>query len=128
VDLRVLVALVGDDPEVVGKVLQAFRNSAVQVAAELTRGVRAGAAPVVAAAAHRLKSGALSVGAQPLSDLCVALEAAAGAASADSLATLLQHLETELERVLQTLDSSPQAKRPITDAAASDQVADRHSA
>jgi CheY-like chemotaxis protein len=109
VDLRVLVALVGDDPEVVGKVLQAFRNSAVQVAAELTRGVRAGAAPVVAAAAHRLKSGARSIGAQRLADLCVALEEAAQAGPAETLAALLPNLETELERVLRALDSRPAA-------------------
>ncbi|MBC7781687.1 MAG: PAS domain-containing protein, partial [Proteobacteria bacterium] len=44
VDLNVLVALVGDDPVVIGEVLQAFRKSATQSSGAIRQGIEAGSA------------------------------------------------------------------------------------
>ncbi|MCW5623357.1 MAG: PAS domain-containing protein, partial [Burkholderiales bacterium] len=104
VDLSVLRSLVGDDPAVIDEILQAFRVSSRQSSTELTHGMASGKAMMVADAAHRLKSGARSIGARRLGELCAAIEEAAEV-GAEGLPNLLTQFESELDAVHRFLDS-----------------------
>jgi two-component system sensor histidine kinase/response regulator len=99
VDVRVLEALVGDDPAVISEFLQDFRASSVKIATELRAAYQAGQTAVVAAAAHKLKSSARSVGALALGELCAQMEQAGKAGDTAALTTLLPRFETELAAV-----------------------------
>jgi len=98
-DLRVLVALVGDDPAVISEVLQAVRKSTQESSDELTYGIRARSMPTVSNGAHKLKSAARSIGAMHLADLCVEIEGAADAGRAERLDTLMPPFLSEIYAV-----------------------------
>ncbi len=99
VDVRVLEALVGDDPVVIGEFLRDFRASSAKIALELRAAYQAGQAAVVAAAAHKLKSSARSVGALALGELCAQMEQAGKAGDTATLTVLLPRFEIELAAV-----------------------------
>lgn len=105
VDLSVLEGLVGDDPQVVSDLLQRFRVNAEEIAAELRTACLSGQLSVAAAAAHQLKSAALSMGALGLGELCATIEQAGRADQGDQLAELLSRFEVELTAVNDYLDS-----------------------
>ncbi len=99
VDVRVLEALVGDDPAVIGEFLQDFRASSAKIALELRTAYQAGQTAAVGAAAHKLKSSARSVGALALGELCAQMEQAGKAGDTAALAALLPRFEAELAAV-----------------------------
>ncbi len=105
VDVSVLVGLVGNDPPVIHELLQDFRVSAAKTAAELQAACAAGQATAAGAAAHKLKSSALSVGALALGELCAAIEQAGKTGQVDVLTALLSRFETELAVVDEYLES-----------------------
>jgi len=104
-DLSVLIALVGDDPAVISEVLQAFRSSAGQSGSAMRQGLNDGQLQSVADTAHTLKSGARSIGALRLGDICAQIELVAQSGRPEALNTLLQHFETELAAVQQFVDT-----------------------
>jgi CheY-like chemotaxis protein/HPt (histidine-containing phosphotransfer) domain-containing protein len=73
-NLDVLAGLVGSDPQVIAEMLLAFRRSAERSSGEIRAALGAGNATAAAKAAHMLKSGARSIGAQALSDICDEIE------------------------------------------------------
>jgi len=99
VDVNVLKALVGDDPAVIREFLHDFRASATGIAAELRTACAAGQATAAAAAAHKLKSSARSVGALALGELCAGMEQAGQAGDTEALAALLHRFEQEMADV-----------------------------
>ncbi|HJV93064.1 MAG TPA: ATP-binding protein, partial [Azonexus sp.] len=99
VDVSVLAALVGDDPELIRDFLRDFRISAAKAAAELKLACTAGVAAQAGAVAHKLKSAARSVGALALGELCMALEAAGKEGRNAELAGLLPRFEAEMKQV-----------------------------
>ena len=101
VDLNVLVALVGDDPAVIADVLHSFRKSASRLGEELRQGGATGSKGAVKAAAHKLKSGARSIGAARLGEVCGDIER--GCAD-PALGALLLRFEIELSAVWEFLD------------------------
>jgi len=103
VNLSVLASLIGDDPAATAEVLQAFRESAARVGTELAHGVRTGLRQVVLDAVHKLRSGALAIGAIRLADLCVATESSARNDNDATLLSLLVRLETEVRDIDQFL-------------------------
>jgi CheY-like chemotaxis protein len=111
-DLNVLIELVGDDPEVIGELLDVFRRGATQARDEMRQGVAQGSAREVADAAHKLKSGASSIGARRLAAICAEMEAAVQARQSDRLGALLVRFEAELEAVRRFLQSPP-PHRPV---------------
>jgi PAS domain S-box-containing protein len=98
-DVSVLVALVGDDPEICSDFLQDFRRSAKQIAAEMKSAYATGQAAQVGALAHRLKSSARSVGALELGELCDEIEQSGKADQVETLTTLLPRFEAEMADV-----------------------------
>ena len=105
VDVSVLAALVGDNPEVINEFLQDFRSSATQIAAELKIAYTAGQSAQVGALAHKLKSSARSVGALTLGEVCDKIEQAGKVNQIEVLAELLPRFETEMAAVDKYLDA-----------------------
>lgn len=105
VDLGVLAALVGDDPAVIGAMLDAFATSAARSGAAIRQGVATAAHSTVGDAAHSLKSAARSIGARRLGTLCDEMETAALAGRTPELAVQLEHFEIELGRVTRFLEA-----------------------
>jgi PAS domain S-box-containing protein len=99
VDVNVLKALVGDDAATIAEFLHDFRISADKIAAELRTACAAGNTAAVAAAAHKLKSSARSVGALALGDLCDEMEQAGKADQVKTLTALLPRFEAEMAAV-----------------------------
>jgi two-component system sensor histidine kinase/response regulator len=105
VDVSVLKALVGDDPEVIGDFLHDFRISAKKAAVELKAACDEGQAALVGALAHKLKSSARSVGALALGALCAEIEQAGKAGQIEVLDELLSRFEMEMATVDEYLDA-----------------------
>jgi len=105
VDVSVLKALVGDDPEMIRELLHDFRRSATGIAAELRTAYAAGQARASGAAAHKLKSSARAVGALVLGELCEEIEQAGKAGQVEALTTLLPRFEAEMAAVDEYLGS-----------------------
>jgi PAS domain S-box-containing protein len=98
-DVSVLVALVGDDPEITSDFLLDFRRSATQIATEMKTAYAGGQAAQVGALAHRLKSSARSVGAVGLGELCDEIEQSGKADQVATLTALLPRFEAEMAAV-----------------------------
>ena len=105
VDVSVLKRVVGDDPAVVRKLLHKFRRSAAVIAAELCSACAAGQTTATGAAAHKLKSSSLSVGALALGELCDAMEQAGKTGQVEALTVLLPRFEAEMAAVDKYLGS-----------------------
>jgi CheY-like chemotaxis protein/HPt (histidine-containing phosphotransfer) domain-containing protein len=105
VDVTILENLVGNDPAVISEFLHDFRISSARVAVDLRAACEAGQAAPAAAAAHKLKSSARSVGAMALGELCEQMEQAGKAGDMDALRELLPRFELELTSVSYYIDS-----------------------
>jgi CheY-like chemotaxis protein/HPt (histidine-containing phosphotransfer) domain-containing protein len=105
VDVSVLKALIGTDPQIIKEVLQDFRVSAARLAAELAAACTEQRAEQAVAIAHKLKSSARSVGAIKLGDLCADIESAAHAGDLAVIAALLPDYQTEIRVVDQWLSN-----------------------
>ncbi len=103
-DVRVLEALVGDEPEVIQEFLRDFRASAIALGADIRAACLADDGSQASAQAHRLKSSARTVGALVLGELCADVEASGATADDNALAVLLPRFEQELAAVLGCLD------------------------
>ena len=105
VDVRVLAALVGDDPNVIKELLQYFRSSTTEIAVELRAAYTDGQTAQVGALAHKLKSSTGSVGALELGELCADIEQAGKAGQIEALAALVPRFEVEIAAVDAYLDA-----------------------
>ena len=105
-DVSVLKALVGDEPQVIEEFLQDFRVSAGEAAVQMRAACLARQTAVVETVAHRLKSSARSVGALALGELCAAMEHAGQAGGRETLADLWPRFEAEIAAVDEFLRSS----------------------
>ena len=104
-DLGVLAELVGDDPQVMHEVLEAFRKNATRSALELARAQAEGSPQSMASIAHKLKSAARAIGAMRLGQICADIEEAATGTPRDAtLLPLTTAFESELRAVQQYLD------------------------
>jgi HPt (histidine-containing phosphotransfer) domain-containing protein len=87
-----LVAMLGDDPEALAELVDAFLDEAPQRLVELRDGATAGDAAVVGRAAHTLKANAAMFGAGRLEQLCRVLEAAARAGDVSAAAQPVEEI------------------------------------
>ncbi|MEJ0006626.1 MAG: ATP-binding protein [Steroidobacteraceae bacterium] len=104
-DLNVLKEIVGDNPADVRAVLATFHSTSERLSKELHAAILAGSADAARESAHKLKSGARSVGASRLGMLSEGLEDGAAAGNAELLIKLWPGLEAELLTVYRYLDS-----------------------
>jgi two-component system, sensor histidine kinase and response regulator len=105
VQISVLEALVGTDPQLIRDFLQAFAVSAGQSAAELAEACDKRRSKDAAAIAHKLKSSSRSVGALRLGELCAAIEVAGTAGDVEMLTELLADFQQEMSAVQDYLGS-----------------------
>jgi HPt (histidine-containing phosphotransfer) domain-containing protein len=75
--VRALEEMLGNDPEALAEIVDAFRDEGPQRVAELNEGLSAGDATLVGRAAHTLKANAAMFGAVRLEAFCRELETAA---------------------------------------------------
>ena len=99
VDIRVLQALVGSDPNIVVEFLHAFRATAARIAHDVERAYCDGSAAKTVAAVHKLKSAARSVGAMALGDLCADMEQVGSVGQIDALAMAFEQFKIEMAAV-----------------------------
>jgi CheY-like chemotaxis protein len=115
VDVSVLEALIGTDPQVINEVLQDFRVSAARLSIDLGAACAAQRAAQTAAIAHKLKTSARSAGALRLGELCAGIEIAGHAGNLTAVAALLPDFENEMRSVDEWLSSlsvrDPRAKQ-----------------
>lgn len=105
VDVSVLEALIGTDPQVIKEVLQEFTESAARLSSDLAEACAAQRASQAAAVAHKLKSSARSVGALKLGDICADIERAGHAGDLAAMTALLADFETATRTVDEWLNS-----------------------
>ncbi|NDK38985.1 response regulator [Pseudoxanthomonas gei] len=107
VDVSVLQALIGPDPETNRKLQRQFQASAAEIASKLGRYCLGGESRLASEQAHKLCSAARAVGALALGALCAELETAGKENDAAALARLWILFERELQAVNSFLDTLP---------------------
>jgi CheY-like chemotaxis protein len=120
VDVRVLEALVGEDPVVIRELLAHFQASANQIAGLLGHYCAQRQALLVSEQAHKLGSAARAAGALELGMCCAELEAAGASGDTDNLARLWLLFERELEAVNGFLEALRRAPEEQSGTAADD--------
>jgi len=93
VRLAVLTELIGDEPDAMREILAVYLHSSRETADELRHAITAGDTAKLEAAAHRLKSPSLAIGADDLGKTCALLEAAAHAGRLEEVRTLARSFE-----------------------------------
>ncbi len=110
-DRTALYEQVGDEADLLLKVIEMFRNDSVQVVRKLDAALAGHDASEVQQGAHRLKGALLTLGAKPAADVAMHLEqmgragdVSGGAAVLAELRTQLTRLDPELDAVVQGLE------------------------
>jgi len=104
IDRDVLAAWLGDDNMAINSLLSKFRDTAVAAEREIGAASRAGDLPTLAAAAHKLKGAAQTVGAAGVGTAAATLEQAGKAGDRTRCREGLGPLAAELRRALADID------------------------
>jgi len=97
--VTVLKGLVGDDPQVVHRLLANYRVAAERLAREMRAARGADDTRQIGAIAHKLKSSSRSIGALALGDLCAALENACRSGTGDEVSRGIVQFDAALREV-----------------------------
>ena len=100
IDREVLAAWLGDDATAINSLLAKFRDTAIAAEREISTASRAGDLPTLAAAAHKLKGAAQTIGANGVGTAAAALEQAGKAGDRTRCREGLGPLAAELRRAL----------------------------
>ena len=104
IDRNVLSAWLGDDDAAINSLLAKFRDTAVAAEREIGAASRAGDLPTLAAAAHKLKGAAQTVGAAGVGTAAATLEQAGKGGDRTKCREGLGPLAAELRRALADID------------------------
>jgi CheY-like chemotaxis protein/HPt (histidine-containing phosphotransfer) domain-containing protein len=104
IDRDVLAAWLGDDDRAINSLLAKFRDTAVAAEREIGAASRGGDLPTLAAAAHKLKGAAQTVGAAGVGIAAATLEQAGKAGDRTRCREGLGPLASELRRALADID------------------------
>jgi HPt (histidine-containing phosphotransfer) domain-containing protein len=105
VDRTMLRTWLGDDEATLRSVLVEFLANTRENARDIETALAAQDMPAVASAAHKLKGGALSVGARALQEVAARLEAGARPGDWSTCRDLLAPLERELRRAAEDIEA-----------------------
>lgn len=108
VDVKILEALVGGNKSLVASLLHDFRASSQEIKLELLKAWKAQQLTDLTAAAHKLKSSSMSMGAIRLGELCSAIELGVHQSNIALLGELVIEFEREVTAVDQFIASSAQ--------------------
>jgi PAS domain S-box-containing protein len=106
VNLEFLKSLIGDDPTGIAAVLEKFQVNSSQLNAELELAIKSEQFAAIVEIAHKLKSGAFSVGAERLGELCVEIEHAAAGGNQVQLGALLPQFRAQIHAVHLFIDAA----------------------
>ena len=104
IDPSALKSVFGDDEDTFREILKDFVEPAASNVSEIEASYADRSADGVAAAAHKLKSSARSVGANELADLCQTLETAGKAEDWDEIDKTVPHLASAIQGVVDYID------------------------
>jgi CheY-like chemotaxis protein/HPt (histidine-containing phosphotransfer) domain-containing protein len=110
IDREVLAAWLGDDATAINSLLAKFRDTAIAAEREISTASRAGDLPKLAAAAHKLKGAAQTIGANGVGSAAAALEQAGKAGDRTRCREGLGPLAAELRRALSEIEPAGATK------------------
>ena len=99
VELDVLIGMFGDDDELVNSILLEFLPAAWEIVEETENAYAAKDWAGVCDAGHKLKGSTRTIGANPLADICEALEKAGKAGDDKTINKLMPKLRPAMEAV-----------------------------
>jgi HPt (histidine-containing phosphotransfer) domain-containing protein len=103
--ITALIELVGDDPEALAEIADAFLEEAPQRLAELRQGIETGDVALVGRAAHTLKANARTFGAGRLAELSEEIETAARGGDLAPASARVDSLDEEWRAIRPALEA-----------------------